>query len=181
MWRILNSSGRRFHRARAASPERRIEYRVGIHLGDVAEESDGDLMGDGVYIAARLEGVAKPGAISLSEDAYRQVKQRLDLKVTDLGATQLKNIAEPVHVYSLEVGQPAEAKPASAANAAVKPESWASTSRSSRWFALAAITAPSLRGRRRLVHAPRAHNEAGAGCPSLDRGASAYESLRRGA
>jgi hypothetical protein len=53
----------------------------------------------------------------------RQVKQRLDLKVTDLGAMQLKNIAEPVHVYSLEVGQPAEAKPASAANAAVKPES----------------------------------------------------------
>ena len=53
----------------------------------------------------------------------RQVKQRLDLKVTDLGATQLKNIAEPVHVYSLEVGQPAEAKPASAASAAVKPES----------------------------------------------------------
>jgi adenylate cyclase len=84
-------------------------------------------MGDGVNIAARLEGVAKPGAIRLSEDAYRQVKQRLDLKVTDLSATQLKNIAEPVHVYSLEVGQPAEAKPASAANAAVKPESWAST------------------------------------------------------
>jgi hypothetical protein len=139
-------------------------------------------MGDGVNIAARLEGVAKPGAICLSEDAYRQVKQRLDLKVTDLGATQLKNIAEPVHVYSLEVGQPAEAKPASAANASVKPESWASTSRwSSRWLALAAITAPSLRGRRRLVHARRAHNEAGAGCPSLDRGASAHESLRRGA
>jgi class 3 adenylate cyclase len=49
-------------------------------------------------IAARLEAVAKPGAICLSEDAYRQVKSRLDLKVTDLGATQLKNIAEPIHV-----------------------------------------------------------------------------------
>ncbi len=48
-------------------PERRIEYRVGIHLGDVVEESDGDLMGDGVNIAARLEGIAKPGAICLSE------------------------------------------------------------------------------------------------------------------
>jgi adenylate cyclase len=92
-------------------PERRIEYRVGIHIGDVVEESDGDLMGDGVNIAARLEGVAKPGAICLSEDAYRQVKQRLDLKVTDLGATQLKNIVQPVRVYSLEVGQAAEAKP----------------------------------------------------------------------
>src|SRR6202789_4128224 len=55
-------------------PERRIEFRVGTHLGDVVEESDGDLMGDGVNIAARLEGIAKPGAICLSEDAYRQVK-----------------------------------------------------------------------------------------------------------
>ena len=85
-------------------PDRRIECRIGVHLGDVVEESDGDLMGDGVNIAARLEGVAKPGAICLSEDAYRQVKGRLDLKVTDLGATQLKNIAEPIRVYSLEVG-----------------------------------------------------------------------------
>ena len=85
------------------SPERRIEFRVGIHLGDVVEESDGDLMGDGVNIAARLEGVAEPGAICLSEDAYRQVKSRLDLKVSDLGETQLKNIAEPVRVYSLQV------------------------------------------------------------------------------
>jgi TolB-like protein/class 3 adenylate cyclase len=92
-------------------PERRIEFRVGIHLGDVVEEADGDLMGDGVNIAARLEGIAKPGTICLSEDAYRQVKGRLDLAVTDLGLTQLKNIAEPIRVYSLDVGQPAEAKP----------------------------------------------------------------------
>ena len=92
-------------------PERRIEFRVGIHLGDVVEESDGDLMGDGVNIAARLEGIAKPGAICLSEDAYRQVKSRLDLAVSDLGAIQLKNIAEPVRVYSLAVGRPTQAKP----------------------------------------------------------------------
>jgi adenylate cyclase len=92
-------------------PERRIEFRVGIHLGDVVEESDGDLMGDGVNIAARLEGIAKPGTICLSEDAYRQVKSRLDLAVSDLVATQLKNIAEPIRVYSLEVGRPAQAKP----------------------------------------------------------------------
>ena len=59
--------------------DRRIEFRVGVHLGDVVEETDGDLMGDGVNIAARLEGIAKPGAIALSEDAYRQVKGRLDL------------------------------------------------------------------------------------------------------
>jgi adenylate cyclase len=92
-------------------PERRIEFRVGIHVGDVVEESDGDLMGDGVNIAARLEGIAKPGAICLSEDAYRQVRSRLDIEVNDLGATQLKNIAEPVRVYSLEVGKAAQAKP----------------------------------------------------------------------
>ena len=96
-------------------PERRIEYRVGIHLGDVVEESDGDLMGDGVNIAARLEGIAAPGAICLSEDAYRQVKGRLDLAVTDLGQTQLKNIADLIRVYSLQVGVPAQAKPATPA------------------------------------------------------------------
>ena len=94
-------------------PERRIEFRVGIHLGDVVEEADGDLMGDGVNVAARLEGIAAPGAICLSEDAYRQVKGRLELAVTDLGPTQLKNIAEPIKVYSLQVGVPAEARPTS--------------------------------------------------------------------
>ena len=109
--------------------ERRIEFRVGIHLGDVVEESDGDLMGDGVNIAARLEGIAKPGAICLSEDAYRQVKSRLDLKVSDLGTVQLKNIAEPIHIYSLEVGQPAEAKPAPSAIPAGRARALASRPR----------------------------------------------------
>jgi len=100
----------------AGVPEdRRIVFRIGIHLGDVVEESDGDLMGDGVNIAARLEGVAAPGAICLSEDAYRQVKGRLDLAVTDLGPTQLKNIAEPVRAYSLQVGVSAVTKPATGA------------------------------------------------------------------
>ena len=95
-------------------PRRRIEFRIGVHLGDVVEEADGDLMGDGVNIAARLEGIAEPGAICLSEHAYWQVKGRLDLAVSDLGPTQLKNIAEPIRVYSLEVGEPAQAKPAPA-------------------------------------------------------------------
>src|SRR5882724_5277455 len=90
--------------------ERRIEFRIGIHLGDVVEESDGDLMGDGINIASRLESVAAPGAICLSEDAYRQVKARLDLSVSDLGQTQLKNIAEPLRVYSLAVGGAAKTK-----------------------------------------------------------------------
>ena len=70
-------------------------------------------MGDGVNIAARLEGVA--GTICLSEDAYRQVKGRLEMTVSDLGATRPKNIAEPMRIYSLEVGRPASANPAPSA------------------------------------------------------------------
>ena len=100
------------------APDKRIEFRIGIHLGDVVEESDGDLMGDGVNIAARLEGIAGPGAICLSEDAYRQVSGRLNMAVTDLGPTQLKNIERSIRVYSLQVGVPAQAKPATEAKAA---------------------------------------------------------------
>ena len=75
----------------AGVPEdRRIDFRIGIHVGDVVEESDGDLMGHGVNIAARLEGVAEPGAICLSEQAYWQVKGRLDVTVTDLGPVGLR-------------------------------------------------------------------------------------------
>jgi TolB-like protein/class 3 adenylate cyclase len=94
--------------------ERRIEFRIGVHLGDVVEEAGGDLMGEGVNIAARLEGIAKPGAVCLSEDAYRQVKGRIDLAGDDLGSIPLKNIAEPIRVYSLEVGAPGQAKRAPA-------------------------------------------------------------------
>ena len=118
-------------------PERRIEFRVGIHLGDVVEESDGDLMGDGVNIAARLEGIAKPGAICLSEQAYWQVKGRRDLAVTDLGQTQLKNIAEPIRVYSLQVGVPARAKPAES----VTPVTPAAPTPQKRRFRLAPLAA----------------------------------------
>ena len=85
------------------APDKRIEFRIGIHLGDVVEESDGDLMGDGVNIAARLEGIASRAAICLSEDAYRQVSGPARLEVTDLGPTQLKNIesrSEPIRCKS---------------------------------------------------------------------------------
>jgi adenylate cyclase len=122
------------------APERRIEFRIGIHLGDVVEEADGDLMGDGVNIAARLEGIAKPGAICLSEDAYRQVKGRLDLAVSDLGSTQLKNIADPVRVYSLEVGNPAQVKPAKSTEP-VTPVTLAVPTPQKRRFGLALLTA----------------------------------------
>jgi adenylate cyclase len=103
--------------------DRRIDFRIGIHLGDVVEESDGDLMGDGVNIAARLEGIAKPGSICLSEDAYRQVRARLDLAISDLGSTQLKNIAEPIRIYSLEVGVPTQTKSAAQAEPATRENS----------------------------------------------------------
>ena len=94
------------------SPEKRIEFRVGIHVGDVVEEADGDLMGDGVNIAARLEGVAKPGGVCLSEQAFWQIRGRLETTAVDLGAMRLKNIAEPIRVFSLDVAQAALAKPA---------------------------------------------------------------------
>jgi adenylate cyclase len=103
---------RMVERNAGVAEDRRIQFRVGVHLGDVVEEADGDLMGDGVNIAARLEGIAKPGAICLSEDAYRQVKGRLDLAVIDLGPIELKNIAEPIRVYSLDPGAPAQGRPA---------------------------------------------------------------------
>jgi adenylate cyclase len=122
----------------AGVPEdRRIEFRVGIHVGDVVEESDGDLMGDGVNIAARLEGIAKPGAICLSEDAYRQVSGRLEMEVTDLGPTQLKNIDRPIRAYSLQVGVPAKPKPAKP----VEPVTPAAPTPQKRRFGLAPLAA----------------------------------------
>ena len=84
-------------------PERRIEFRVGIHLGDVVEESDGDLMGDGVNIAARLEAICEPGGICLSNAAYEQVRDKLKYEFIDLGDKELKNIARPVRVHSLNM------------------------------------------------------------------------------
>jgi len=83
-------------------PDRRIEFRVGIHVGDIVEEADGDLMGDGVNIAARLQGLADPGGVCLSEDAYRQVRDRIGEGFVDLGEKALKNIARPMRVYALQ-------------------------------------------------------------------------------
>ena len=91
------------------APDRRIDFRIGVHLGDVVEEDDGDLMGEGVNIAARLETAAKPGGIYLSQDGFRHVKSRLDCVVEDLGPLELKNIAEPVRVYSVDASAQAAA------------------------------------------------------------------------
>jgi adenylate cyclase len=84
-------------------PERRIDFRIGIPLGDIVEESDGDLMGDGVNISARLEGIAEPGGICLSNAAYEQVRDKLKESFVDLGEQTLKNIARPVRVYRLDL------------------------------------------------------------------------------
>ena len=87
-------------------PERRIEFRIGIHLGDVVEEHDGDLMGDGVNIASRLEGVAEPGGISLSAADYEQVRDKVKEMFIDLGEKELKNIARPVRVFRIDLKVP---------------------------------------------------------------------------
>ena len=88
--------------------DRRIDFRVGIHLGDVIVQADGDLMGDGVNIAARLEGIAKPGAICLSEDAYRQVRDKIAAEFIDLGEQDLKNIARPMRAYAVQGSETAK-------------------------------------------------------------------------
>ena len=83
--------------------EKQIQLRVGIHLGDVMMQPDGDLLGDGVNIAARLEGIAEPGGICLSNAAYEQVRDKLKESFVDLGEQNLKNIARPVRVYRLDL------------------------------------------------------------------------------
>jgi len=85
----------------ALAPDKRIEFRIGINLGDVVVEDDGDLMGDGVNVAARLEGIADPGGICLSSAAFDQVRGKIDIAAQDRGEQRLKNIAEPVRVYAL--------------------------------------------------------------------------------
>ena len=92
------------------SEDRRSDFRIGIHVGDVLREPDGDLRGEGVDVASRLEGVSAPGAICLSEDAHREVMGRLDVAVTYLGPKQSKNGTEPIQAYSLEVGKPAQTR-----------------------------------------------------------------------
>ena len=93
------------------APDKRIEFRVGINLGDVVVEDDGDLMGEGVNVAARLEGIAEPGGICLSSAAYDQVRGKIDIAAQDRGEQHLKNIAEPVRIYALSPAHPAAAAP----------------------------------------------------------------------
>jgi adenylate cyclase len=77
-----------------------MEWRIGVHLGDVLIEGD-DILGDGVNIAARLEGIAKPGGNCISEDAFRQVRGKVEPEFADIGEQSLKNIARPLRVYRI--------------------------------------------------------------------------------
>jgi class 3 adenylate cyclase len=85
----------------AALPEaKRILYRVGVNLGDILIDGE-DILGDGVNVAARLEGICEPGGVCLSEDAYRQARGRIEAEFVDLGEQTLKNIAQQVRAYAL--------------------------------------------------------------------------------
>jgi adenylate cyclase len=98
----------------AAPAERRIEFRMGINVGDIIIE-DGDIFGDGVNIAARLEALAEPGGICLSGAAHEQVRDRLDVAFDDLGEQQVKNITRPVRTYGVALGKSSRAAPPVAA------------------------------------------------------------------
>jgi TolB-like protein/class 3 adenylate cyclase len=82
--------------------DQRIEFRIGIHLGDIIIDDD-DIFGDGVNIAARLEGIAEPGGVCMSDDAYRQVRSKVDIAFDDMGPQPLKNIAEPMRTWRVRL------------------------------------------------------------------------------
>jgi TolB-like protein/class 3 adenylate cyclase len=104
----------------AALPEaKRILYRVGVNLGDVLIDGE-DILGDGVNVAARLEGICEPGGVCLSEDAYRQAHGRIETEFVDLGEQALKNIARPVRAYAL-TPEAIAAVPAASPSPATKP------------------------------------------------------------
>ena len=89
----------------AAIPEdRRIDFRIGINVGDIIID-EGDVYGDGVNIAARLEGIADRGGICISDDTFRQVRDKIDVGFDDAGERQLKNIERPVRVYRVQLGK----------------------------------------------------------------------------
>jgi adenylate cyclase len=93
----------------AITPELRIEFRIGIHVGDIIID-DSDIFGDGVNIAARLEGIAEPGGICISDDAHRQIRGKIDIAFDDIGEQTLKNIAEPMRAWRIRLaGEPTPA------------------------------------------------------------------------
>jgi adenylate cyclase len=104
----------RLLRAREGDEADPIQLRIGINVGDIIIEGD-DILGDGVNIAARIESIAEPGGISISEDVWRQVQGKVAVNFVDSGEQQLKNIKRPVRVYHLKAGPSAAAEPIKAA------------------------------------------------------------------
>jgi adenylate cyclase len=86
--------------------EQRIEFRIGIHLGDIIID-DNDIFGDGVNIAARLEGIAEPGGVCISDDAHRQMRGKADIAFDDMGSQSLKNIADPMRAWRVRIADEA--------------------------------------------------------------------------
>ncbi|MFL5236347.1 MAG: adenylate/guanylate cyclase domain-containing protein [Rhizomicrobium sp.] len=82
--------------------DKRIEFRIGIHVGDIVIEEN-DIFGDGVNIAVRLEEIAEPGGVSISDDAHRQIRGKVDITFEDTGSQSLKNIAEPIRVWRVRI------------------------------------------------------------------------------
>ncbi len=95
-------------RRSGAIEDRRIDLRIGVHLGDIIVEGE-DIYGEGVNVAARLEGLAEPGGICLSGDAYRQVRGKVEANFEDLGERKVKNLAEPLRVYRIAIEGPSSA------------------------------------------------------------------------
>jgi adenylate cyclase len=86
-----------------AAQDERIEFRIGIHVGDIIID-DNDIFGDGVNIAARLEGIAEPGGVCISDDAQRQIRGKVDIAFEDIGLQTLKNIAQPMRAWRMQIG-----------------------------------------------------------------------------
>ena len=89
-------------------PDRRINFRIGVHVGDVMVRA-GDILGDGVNIAARLEGIAEPGGVCISDDAHRQIRGKVDITFDDMGSQSLKNIADPMRAWRVRLDGSARA------------------------------------------------------------------------
>jgi class 3 adenylate cyclase len=148
----VRRGGAAAERNEGTPPEQQIEFRIGINLGDVIAEGE-DIFGDGVNIAARLEGLAEPGRVLVSNTVHDHVRDRLPFAFEDLGEHQVKNIARPVRVYRVrDIGTAAKGPSASPVlplpdkpSIAVLPFRAAGCSPSQEWLGSRAANTPFLR------------------------------------
>ena len=102
-------------RNESLSPSEQMKFRIGVNVGDIIIEGN-NLYGEGVNIAARLEGIASPGGISISDKVYAEVRRKFNFAFEDRGHQELKNIEDPVRVYQLNISEPTNAQPIPVAN-----------------------------------------------------------------